>query len=89
MKLLYDRVLLEKVIEKEHGDGIIKHHLSHDMRIEPISKGIVRYTGVDCLEVKEGDVVMYDTALERFMDIQGEKLVEIRESNIKGIWITE
>jgi co-chaperonin GroES (HSP10) len=89
MKLLYDRVLLEKIVEEEHAEGILKHHLSEHMRISTLAKGKVIHIGVNCQEVKVGDVVVYKANLERFLPIDGKHLVEIRESNIEGILETK
>ena len=89
MVLLYDRVLMEKVIEEEFSNGIIKHYLSHDEKAATFLKGIVRQIGMKCEEVKVGDVVLYKGLFDRTIEVDGKKYVEIRESNIEGILSSE
>ncbi len=89
MKLLYDRVLLRKIVDQEFSEGIIMHQLSSHMKMTDIAKAEVVYVGVECREVKPGDVVVYRSVLERFLPIDFEHLVELRESDIDGILIEE
>jgi hypothetical protein len=87
MKLLYNRVFLRKIIDEsfDEAPSVLKHHLSHDMRKQEVSKGEVVFTGVKCEEVEVGMTVMYPTKLEKFAEVNGEKFVDLREDLILGI----
>lgn len=86
MELLYDRVLIKKEKSEEYINGLSKHILSNDNRIEDISIGIVEYIGVDCIDVKVGDRVVWLAYMDKFLEVEfGVKHVELRESQILGI----
>lgn len=85
MKLLYDRVLIRKVIQEEWAEGIIKHYLSEEKRTADVSEGVVVYVGNKCETLEPGMRVAYPTKLERKLFLGEESLIEMRENLILGI----
>lgn len=85
MKLLYDRVLIRKSVKTEWAEGILAHHLSDKVADGTVSEGVVVCVGEECQELEVGMRVAYPTKIEKTLLVNGEDLVDLRESMILGV----
>lgn len=81
LKLLENRILIKKIVEKEGGIEIPENtgaDLIHHF------KGVVVCIGPECKNVKEGDNVIFRDGYNK-MELKGEEYYVLREGNVVGI----
>lgn len=88
MKPLFNRVFIKriKVSEEVTEAGIIVHHRSDDL--DTFLKGTIMSVGGDCTDsIKVGDIVAFRKTVGKEVQIDGEKLLMVRETELEGIWV--
>ncbi len=82
IKGLADRVFLKRIGEDSYdAEGlIIKHDTT--VKMETHHKGVVISAGVGCTYTKDGEVVLYKAITGKEIDIDGQKLIMLREGEL-------